>query len=383
MTTTKKSKPKPSSSSGAKKSPKTLTMADLLAKHESNIHSYSRGQKLDAKLVSVDRRHAMFEIDGKSEGVVRDDHFVEARSLIDSLKPGDMVRAVVMDPETRDGYALLSLRHAANDAFWKRINKLYKDGGIMEVVGKLATPHGLMVLIENATGFIPSSQFGANAPHDLDSLVGERVSVKIIDVDEVRGRIVLSEKAVSEADDIARMDTALKEIKKGEVYEGNVSTVVSFGVFVIIEVTIKKGKEEEVVPVEGLVHVSELSWSKIDNPADMFEEGDEVKVVALGTDNGKLALSMKQAADDPWTTLAGKYAPDTKVKGKIVRISDFGAFVEVEPGIEGLVHMTKIAPGTSLKEGQEINCYVEDVNTKERKLSLGIVVTSSKPIGYK
>ena len=134
--------------------------------------------------------------------------------------------------------------------------------------------------------------------------------------------------------------------------------------------------------VEGLVHVSELAWGKVDKPSDVVSEGQKIKVKVIGLKDGKLALSMRQAQKDPWDEVTDKYKPETRVSGKVTRMSDFGAFVQLEPGIEGLVHLTKIPPGTRLSEGQEIDVYVEEVDAKARKLSLGLVLTK-KPIGYK
>ena len=136
------------------------------------------------------------------------------------------------------------------------------------------------------------------------------------------------------------------------------------------------------IQLEGLVHVSELSWGKVSHPLDLVSVGDKVKVAVIGTKDGKLALSIKQATKDPWTSVSEKYKKDTKTKGKITKQSDFGVFVQLEPGIEGLIHITKIPPGKKLEVGSEIDCYVEEVDSKNKKISLGLVLTSI-PVGYK
>lgn len=356
-------------------------MEELLAMHDAEIKTFSYLDVIDAEFLEMGERSATFRVGGKTRGVIREDSFIEAKAYIKKLKKGDVVRALVLDPETPDGFVLLSLRHAAKDDFWKRIKKFHKEEKTIEVIGQSASNHGLMVSYESETAFIPASQFTKEKSKNLDEQVGERIKVKIIDVDEKNERIVLSERAVSEADDIAKMKKALASFKKGEKYKGTVSTVVSFGAFVEIPVSIKD--VEEKITVEGLVHVSELSWSKVDNPEEVVEEGQEVEVVVLGVDKNKLALSMRQAQEDPWKKVTSKYKADDKLKATIVRISDFGAFVELEPGIEGLIHMTKIAPGTSLKEGQEVNVYIEEIDEKNKKISLGMVVTTSKPVGYR
>ena len=163
-------------------------------------------------------------------------------------------------------------------------------------------------------------------------------------------------------------------MKEGEVYEGVVTTVSDFGCFVEIR--------ENKVAVEGLVHISELSWEKVDKTSDVVSEGDRIKVKVIGKKGGKLSLSMKQAQEDPWDEAEKKYKKDAKVKAKVVRTSDFGVFARLEPGIEGLIHLTKIPPGKRFEKGQEVNVYVEEVDAKSRKVSLGLVLTT-KPVGYK
>lgn len=354
-------------------------MEELLAGATTQIKRFSRGERVKAKLLRVNDRIAFFDIGGKSEGVVTDSAFIEARNLIESLKPGDEVNAVVIDPENRDGVTLLSLRNAASDEFWKKIEKAQKDGAVIEVVVKSVNSYGLVVAYEHETAFIPSSQIGSQVAETGENIVGEHLKVKVIDVDPENSRIVLSEKAVSEAGAIEELERALKSVKEGDKFRGKVTTVTAFGAFVEIEVKVDK----DVVPVEGLVHVSEMSWAKVNVPSDVVAVGDEVDVYVLGTDKGKLSLSMKQPGKDPWSEIEEKYKPDDKVKGKVVRVSDFGVFVELEPGIEGLIHMTKIPPATSLKEGEEVNCYIEEVNKKDQKIALGLVVTTSKPVGYR
>lgn len=355
------------------------SMEALLAAAGQAIKSFTKGEKVKAKLLRVGTRFAAFDIGGKSEGMVLDSNFLEARSLIERLKPGDEVSAMVIDPENRDGATLLSLRGAAQDDFWKKIKKIYKEGETIEVVVKSSNPHGLVVAFENETGFIPGSQLGGALVKLGEEAVSERIKVKIIDLDEANLRIVLSEKAVSEEKSLEKARKALDSISEGDKFSGVVTTVTAFGAFVRIAVPLA-GKKVE---IEGLVHVSELSWAKVAHPDEVIQVDDTVEVKAIGVENGKLSLSIKQAEPDPWEGIEKKYHPDDKVSGTVVRVSDFGAFVEVEPGIEGLIHITKIPPATSLKPGQKINCYIEEVDKKEQRLALGVVVTSAKPVGYK
>ena len=364
----------------ATKSKEPKTMEELLQMTGTSLKSFRKGERVDAKLTRVGKRAAYFDIGGKSEGVVSEANFSEVKSFVNTLKTGDTVKALVLEPENVEGLTVLSLRHSAQRKFWEDIEKAYKSDEILHATGKSITSHGLMVTIGGYSAFIPNSQIGQKASEEIEDLVDSQIDVKVIDMDQKKGRIVLSERAVSEADIIQKNQRALDAVQKGKLYEGVVTAVVSFGIFVEIEV---KTEKKEEIKLEGLVHVSELSWSKIDDPSTVYSEGDEVKVKVLGVDKGKVAMSIKQAKEDPWTELGDKYDAETKVEGKIVRISDFGVFVELEPGVEGLIHMTKIPPGTSLKDGEKVNCYVEDINKEERRISLGLVLTTAKPVGYR
>lgn len=373
MATKEKTDKKVKAPRASKKEP--TTMDELLARTGYEIKSFSRGEKVPASFVELDRNSAIFDVGGKSEGIINDVYFQEAKELIKTLKKGDTVTATVIDPETSSGFVLLSLRQAAQEMFWNKLKNAQKEGKPVEVTGKLAAERGLMVDLDNFAAFIPTTQLNAKNASNPDDLVGKRFMVKIIDVDPDRNKVVLSEKAISEEESIKKMKKAFAKVKNGEIYDGVVTTLTSFGAFVEIKVAGTK--------VEGLVHVSELSWGKVDDPSELFEVGDEVKVKVIDVKNNKLALSIKQAEKDPWTDAAKHYKVDDKVKGKVVRISDFGAFVELTPGIEGLIHMTKIPPSTKLEMGADVNCYIEDINIPERRISLGLVITSSKPVGYK
>ncbi len=361
-----------------KRTSKEPTMAQLLASAKTKVVGFSSGQKVKGKILTKDRKSLVLDIGGKSEGVVTEKAFAEIRDFVKGLKAGDEVWATVLVPETKDGVVLLSLRGAAQDASWEKLTKVQKAKEEVYVLGRGVNPSGVTVEIEGVVGFIPQSQLGKIASKNPQELIGKYFKAQVIEVDKATNKVVLSEKEISEASDIKLQKEALEKIKEGEVYEGEVTTVANFGCFVKIAVEVKNKK----VFVEGLVHISELSWGKVKNPSDVFSEGDKVKVKAIGLKGGKLSFSIKTAGLDPWEKVALKYKPEAKVGGVVTKVSDFGVFVEVEPGIEGLIHTTKIPPGKRLKEGEKINCYVENIDTKARKLSLGLVLTS-KPIGYK
>jgi ribosomal protein S1 len=377
---TKKSKTSTSKTSSAKKAG-SLTMAELLAKSSNPVRGLKKLERIDATFREIDGNKAIFDIGGKSEGVIQDLAFAEARDFLRMLKPGDSVRALVLDPENREGNAVLSVRHAVREQFWGALEEAYERGTAVSVVGKSVSEKGVMVLVDAVTAFIPRSQLGEKALKNPERLVEKTFKVKILDLDREKNRIVLSEKAVSEAESIAASKKAMKEVEEGDMYKGIVTTIVPFGAFV--EIAVPVGESDQTVSVEGLVHVSEISWAKVHHPSEMLSEGDKVKVVVLGSDDNKLAFSMRRALEDPWTKVVDEFDVDDRVTGKVVRTSDFGVFVELKPGVEGLIHITKIPPGSSFAKGDSVSCYIEDINIDERRIGLGIAVTTSKPIGYK
>lgn len=359
------------------------TMADLLAKSAKTPMAFTVGQKVFAKVIAKNPKSIIFDIGGKSEGVVAEKAFIEARDFIKTLKIGDEVFTNVLVTETREGNVILSLRQARLDAAWAKVEKAKKDDSEIAVYAKGANPSGIAVDVEGLDGFIPGSQLSREASGNTQNLVGKYFKAKVIEADRLSNKLVLSEKEVSEAEDIKAGKDALKKIKEGEIYEGTVTMVANFGCFV--KLLIPKSE----VSIEGLVHISEISWGRIEKVSDYFKEGDKVKVKVIGFNmnagrqgTGKLALSIKQAKKDPWSEADKNYKKGSNIKGKVTRISDFGVFIELEPGVEGLVHMTKIPPTVRFTEGQEVNCTIEEIDSKVRKISLGLVLTS-KPVGYK
>jgi len=350
-------------------------MEELLKSSKTPIKSFSQGDVVDAKLLEVGGTYARFDIGGKSEGVVQDSAFSEVREFISSLKVGDTVKSLVLDPESRDGLVILSLRHTAAKHLWKELHEIYNKNERISVVVKEVAGSGVTVGVLTTNAYIPASQLSKEHADDLESLVGQQLEVKIIELNREKNKVVLSERAILEEEDVKAMKRALKKASKGKPFIGKVVTLTPFGAFVEVEI--------EGTKVEGLVHVSEISWTKVNDPSEVLTVGDKVKVVVLGTEKDRLALSMKDAQEDPWEEIEKKYKVDDRLTGKIMNTSDFGAFVELSPGVEGLIHITKIPPGTNLKEGEDVQVYVEGIDPKERRISLGLILTTSKPVGYK
>ncbi|MFH1971228.1 MAG: S1 RNA-binding domain-containing protein [Patescibacteria group bacterium] len=356
------------------KSKEPTSMEELLLLSNSKVKGFSKAEKVKGIVAAKNPKSLILDIGGKSEGVVAENAFIEARDLIKTLEIGDEVNAIVLIPETKEGTVLLSLRHAANDAIWEKLEKHFKNKKEISVKGKSASRAGIMVEVEGIYGFIPASQV-AKKYSDLDELVEKSFKAIIIDLNRRNNKIVLSEKEVSEAGEIKLNKEALEKVKEGEIYEGKVITITNFGCFVRLDIDKK-------VEVEGLVHISEIAWEKVRKVTDILKEGDKVKVKVLEVRDGRLSLSIKHAQKDPWDDIAKKYKQEQKIKGSVTKVSDFGIFVQIEPGVEGLVHITKIPPATKFNIGDKVNCYIEEVDSKEKRISLGITLTA-KPINYK
>lgn len=354
------------------------TMEELLASATTPVKTFSVGQKVRAVVLAKNPKSIILDIGGKSEGVVVDKAYSEARGFAETLNVGDEVNASVLISEAKDGTVILSLREAMQGQSWKKLEDAKAKDLAVAVFGKGAVASGVTVDVEGLNGFIPTSQLGREVAKNIQSLVGKYFKAKVVEIDRMTNKLVLSEKEVSEEADIKLIKKALSEIKEGDRFSGVVTTVANFGCFVRIEVP----ADDKKVSMEGLVHISELSWSKVVNTSEVVTEGDKVEVKVIGVRDNKLSLSMKKAGKDPWEEAEKKYKVDSKFKGKVTKISDFGAFVELEPGIEGLVHLTKIPPGTRLEEDQEVNVFIDEFEPNMKKISLGLVLTS-KPLGYK
>lgn len=404
---------------GEPKSAKTpTTMEELLAFSDHKIRGLKRGQVVAGVVTEKTKKVLYIDIGGKSDAMVIDREMKAAEEYVKALKAGDKVQAIVTQLENDRGQTLLSLKNAAQDSIWGEFEKMLESGQSVRVRGKEVNPGGLIVMSRGLQGFVPSSQFGEEKADKIKDYINQELEVKVIEVDREKNRLIFSEREVSEAGVIEAQKEALKKVKKGDVFDGEVVGIMPFGLFVRVRVS-PKGKVPRVpkgevsregrvpqVPreeseqleardtrdtsdsrgtfLEGLVHISEISWEKVEDPKAYYKEGDKVKVQVLAIDekSGKLNLSIKQLLDDPWQEIEKKYPVEGRVKGEVVRLAPFGVFIQLEPGIEGLIHLSKIPSEKSLKEGEKVACFVESLDKKNRRLSLGLVLTQ-KPVGYK
>lgn len=352
------------------------TMEELLATTDYQVKGLHRGETIVGKVAAIAGRTVFIDIGAKTEGVILDREYEAARDFIKNLKIGEEIVCQVYNPESDSGQILLSLKRTALSSAWQKLTQVKERNEEIEVLVSEVGRSGLMVSVFGLSGFLPNSQLGASLAGKTGELVRQRIKVKIIEADQENEKLIFSEKAVSEKEKMAQASQAMAKVKAGEEYEGTVIDLTNFGVFVQILV----GK----IPIEGLVHISEIAWEKVDDPHLMLKAGEKVKVKILNVDKeaGRLALSIKQLAKDPWLTLVAKYQPETHLKGKVSKLTAYGAFVEFEPGLTGLLHISKIPPEQKIEVGDEVACFVEGVEPDKRRLSLGLALTE-KPVGYK
>jgi small subunit ribosomal protein S1 len=353
------------------------TMEELLAQSGYTLKTFKRGVVVKGKVSEIAGRTIYVDVGGKTEAIIAEAEYETAREYLQTLKQGDEITGTVISPESESGQIVLSLRRAAADSRWKTFEEALEHGTILNVKGKEVTRGGLLVEVDGMYGFVPSSQLSKEWADKVEKLVGQPVQVKVIEVDRDENRLVLSEKAVTEAEDIEARKKALGAVKIGSNYSGTVVGLVPFGAFVEIQA----GEQN----LEGLVHISEISWEKIEEVGKALNVGDkiEVQVIGMDEDTGKLALSLKRLTIDPWKEMDKKYPIDSKHAGKVVKIAPYGIFVNLHKGIEGLIHASKMPVEMSFIEGQDVEVFVESIDMDKRRLSLGVVVKDTKSMIYK
>ncbi|MBQ6486636.1 S1 RNA-binding domain-containing protein [Candidatus Saccharibacteria bacterium] len=343
---------------------------ELLEKEGESIKQAVAGDTVDGVVLSVKKHEILIDLGAKGVGLVPRREASYARNL----EVGQEVTASVIDAEMEDGYVLLSLRKAVKDKGWDEIQAKLDAAEIVEVTPCDANRGGLLVEYEGIRGFLPVSQLSAehyprvgSADKDeilqrLNSLVGKNIKVRILDASKKDNKLIFSEKEAVKDGLAARF----AELNVGDTVKGMVTGVVDFGVFVNVD------------GIEGLVHISEISWERVNNPADYVKVGDEIEAKIIAIDKERLSLSMKQLTEDPWLSEVEKLKKGSKVEGTVTRITPFGAFVQISPAVEALVHVSELGEGNdvdpekvfTLNERKDFK--VLDIDKEGRKISLTI-----------
>lgn len=346
---------------------------DQLLSESPDLEVPQPGSIINGKVITVDKKCIMVDINGVLTGIVAGREIKDALETAKELKPGAEISACVLESENEEGLVVLSLRRASQEKTWTKFLKAYEENASFKVKANEANKGGLLLEIDGIKGFIPVSQLaplhyprvnGADSAKilsRLQKLVGIELTVKIISIDKENGKLILSEKEAFATE----RNSALGNLNVGDLVEGTISGIVKFGIFVAFE------------GLEGLVHISEIAWGHVKDAHDYGKLGDRVKVKIIGIEGDKISLSMKQLTSDPWAEITSKYKIGDKIHGKITRLAQFGAFVELTDEINGLIHSSEIPgdpadPADVLKVGQEVEARVIELNLDEKRVGLSL-----------
>lgn len=355
-----------------------LTMEDLLKSEGVELNGLKKGQEVRGKITSIKNKAIYIDIGGKTDAVVMGKEFEFVKDYASDLKVGDEIEVSVKSPENDKGQILVSIRGAASGYGWSYFAERQKSEGEVTVFGKELNRGGIVVIAPfGFYGFVPGSQIGSKYDGDPDKMLNKKIKVKVLEVDQAKNRLVFSERLVSEPNKVGEEVNAIERLEVGEIFDADVVRVEPFGIFVKVN--------NSGLILEGLVHISEISWEKVDDVTSLFKSKDKIKVKLINKADGRLQFSVKRLKNDPWEKIEEKYPKDKDVDGVVVKIANFGALVRLEPGIEGLVHISKLgsASGQSLAEGEKVLVYIESIDVAKRKISLGLVSGDKNQVIYK
>ncbi|MEX0617078.1 MAG: S1 RNA-binding domain-containing protein [Candidatus Woykebacteria bacterium] len=336
-------------------------MGALLEKEDYAPKTLSRGQIVEGKVVAKSKDQVFVDIGAKAEGVISARE-LESDEKLENIKIGDNLMAYVLVPESEGGQVILSIKKAGSERRWQEATKKMETYETVEVRPVESNKGGFLVDFGGIRGFIPSSHLTSNPSKDST----EPIQVKILEVDKKLNRLVFSEKEANpEAAKLPKFELPFSE---GEEIEGKVSKILPFGILV----GLPSSTEGEMGSVDGLVHISEISWERVEALDAIFKIGDKVKVKVVEIDpgSGKVNLSIKQLEEDPWKKAESKYPVGKEIKAEISRISSYGAFVQLEKGIEGLIHSSKIPYGKKLDRGDKVTVSIDLFSPEQRRVAL-------------
>jgi ribosomal protein S1 len=357
------------------------------------IKQLSKGDIVEGEIVDINNGVIIVDVGFKSEGIVAGRELKSDTLDWTQLKVGDKVLVYVVKPEDDKGQLVLSIRRTQQASAWLNLENAKKNNEVVEAVVVESNNGGLIVEIgKGIRGFIPTSQLDATRVYAngvrqvgkdisskvqkrLNSLIGEGIRTRIIELDREKNRIILSEKMVTQARDLEKRAQTLKKVKEGDILEGTVSGITPFGIFVNAQ------------GLEGLVHLSELSWDKVEDIGAIYSVGDSVKVIVIGLSDGgkRVAYSVKRLQQDPWSQAISKFKIGDVVDGVVQKVVPYGAFVRIGEGLNGLIHISELSdklvknPEDIVKVGQEVKVKILSISSTERHLGLSLKAPSSTP----
>ncbi len=350
-----------------------LDRTALAALYEETFKNLEEGTITEGRVVAVTKDKVVVDIGYKSEGMIPNDQF--STEELQNVKVGDRLQVYIEECEDADGNLVLSKEKADKMKIWEELEKLFNEGKSID--GKIvARIKGGMMVDIGVKAFLPGSQIDLHPVRDLDGLVGRTFPLKIIKINHRRGNVVVSRRVLLEETRDSKRKTTLSTLKEGQLIQGVVKNITDYGAFI------------DLGGIDGLLHITDMSWGRVGHPSEMFNISDKVEVSVLKYDRetGRISLGLKQKSADPWTSVASKYAIGTRVKGRVVSLTDYGAFIELEPGVEGLVHVSEMSwthevrhPSRVVSIGDQVEAAVLNVDPASRKISLGMKQTAPNP----
>ena len=342
--------------------------------YEESLKSIKEGEVVRGNIIQVTDDYVMVDIGYKSEGQIRISEFTDEEGAV-SAKVGDEVDVLLEYHEDENGEIVLSKEKAAKIKVWDEISKIYKDDGVIEGRIVYKVKGGLSVDI-GVQAFLPGSQVDLRPVRNLDSLIGQQCEFKILKYNKKRRNVVLSRRVLLEKEREELKSDTLDRLEEGKVLEGVVKNITEYGVFV------------DLGGIDGLLHITDMSWGRVGHPSEMCSIGDSIEVMVLNFDAEKerVSLGLKQLTDDPWSSVDDRYPEGARVTGRVVSLTDYGAFVELEPGIEGLIHVSEMSwtakvrhPSKVVSVGDIVEAVVLNLNKENKRISLGMKQVEPNP----
>ena len=352
----------------------TVGKTEFEALYNQSLKSFKAGSVVRARVLQVRSEVVVLDLGYKSDGIIPTEQFTEAE--LKALKPGDELEVFLEATEDSNGNLLLSREKAKKMQVWDSLNRAYQTGDVVKGRVLSTIKGGLTIDIGGVTAFLPGSQVDIKPVQNLGQMVGQVLEMKIIKMNSGRGNIVLSRRAILEEKQNAQKEATLATLAEGQIVSGVVKNVTEYGAFV------------DLGGIDGLLHITDMSWGRITHPSEMFKVGEKVDVVVLKYDREKqkVSLGIKQKTQDPWLAVASRYPAGTKVSGKVVSLTEYGAFVELEHGVEGLVHVSEMSwtqkvkhPSKMVALGDIIEAIVLSADPSAKRISLGMKQVEPNP----
>ena len=349
--------------------------ASIEEMYEESLRQIQEGELIKGEIIKIDEEYVLVDIGYKSEGVIRINEFQNSDGKV-TAKPGDKIDVVLERKENDEGLVILSMEKAKKIKVWDQVRDVYNNDGTIEGKVMFRVKGGLSVDIGGLPAFLPGSQIDLHPIRDLDSLVGQVMELKILKYNKRRNNIIVSRRALLEAERVKEKAKTLSLLKESSIVKGEVKNITDYGLFV------------DLGGIDGLLHITDMSWGRVAHPSSMYKIGDEitVKIISFDREKERVSLGLKQLKPDPWIDASNRFPVGTKVTGRVVNLTDYGAFIEIEEGVEALIHISEMSwtrkakhPSQIVSIGDTVEAVVLNLDTENKRVSLGMKQIKPNP----